>query len=152
SRPALAAGDGTDIARALLFAFHHLAEPAAGLHLGERERKDHGRRDAALRRDAGMRGATENLDLPAISADGADGDIGGGAAVVVERQHRRAQFLRLDVARAPQPALLAHAEQERDRRMVEFLLFEFSRERHENTAAAAVVAAERGLRLVDDLA
>jgi len=29
-----------------------------------------------------MRGAAENLDLPAIRADGADGDIGGGRSVV----------------------------------------------------------------------
>ena len=36
--------------------------------------------------------------------------------------------------------------------MVELLLRELGRQRNENAAAAAVVAAERGLRLVDDLA
>ena len=80
-RPAVAAGDGADIARAQSLALHHLAEPAAGLYVGERERKDHGRADAALRCDAGMRGAAEDLDLPAIRAHGADGDIAGRAAV-----------------------------------------------------------------------
>ena len=90
-RPAVAAGDGADIARALPLALDHLAEPAAGLHLGKRQRKDHGRTDPALRCDARMRGAAENLDLPAICADGADGDIGGGAAVEVEGHDRRAE-------------------------------------------------------------
>src|SRR5262249_47795983 len=118
-RPTLAAGDGTDIAGARALAFHHLAEPAAGLHVGERERKDHGRADPALRRDAGMRSAAENLDLPAIRPDGADGDVGSGAAVVVEGHDRRAEIAGLDVARAPQPALLAYAEQKRDRWMIE---------------------------------
>src|SRR5581483_6664809 len=75
--PAVAAGDGADIARALPLAFDHLAEPAAGFHVGERERKDHGRADPALRRDASMRGAAENLDLPAIRAHCADRNIGG---------------------------------------------------------------------------
>src|SRR6185437_736839 len=100
-RPPLAAGDRANIARALPLAFHHLSEPAAGLHVGKRERKDHGRRDPALRRDAGMRGATENLDLPAIRADGADGDVGGGTAVVVEGHDRRAEVGGPDMARAP---------------------------------------------------
>ena len=79
----------------------YLAEPAAGLHVGERKRKNHGRADPALRCDAGMRGAAENLDLPAIRADGADGDVGGGAAVVVEGHDRRAEITGLDVARTP---------------------------------------------------
>ena len=99
-----------------------------------------------------MRGAAKDLDLPAIRADGADGDIGGGAAVVVEGHHRRAQIGGPDVARAIKPALLAHAEQQRDRRMIELLLGQLGRQRDENAAAGAVVAAERGLRLIDDLA
>src|SRR6185437_16912273 len=122
-RSPFAAGDRADIARALPLALHNFAEPAAGFHLGKCERKDHGRRDAALRRDTGMRSTAENLDLPAIRPHGADGDIGSRAAVVVEGHHRRAEVGRLDVARTPQPALLPHAEQKRDRRMIESLLY-----------------------------
>src|SRR5260221_712456 len=99
-----------------------------------------------------MRNGAENLDLPTICADRADGDIGGRAAVIVEGHDRRAKVGSLDVARAPQPALLAHAEQKRDRRMIELLLRELGRQRDENAAATAVVAAERGLRRIDDLA
>src|SRR5262249_55607955 len=149
--PTLTAGDGADIARAISLAFNHLAEPAAGFHVGERKRKNHGRADPALRRDAGMRGPAENLDLPAIRADGADGDVGGRAAVVVEGHDRRAEIAGLDLARTPQPALLAHAEQKRDRRMIEPLRRKLGRQRDENAAARAVVAAERSLRLIDDL-
>ena len=87
-RPAVAAGDGANIAGALPLALHHLAEPATSLHIGKRKRQDHGRTDPALGCDAGVRGAAENLDLPAIRADGADRDIGGRAAVVVERHDR----------------------------------------------------------------
>ncbi|MHC2320910.1 hypothetical protein ACVIHC_007956 [Bradyrhizobium diazoefficiens] len=90
--------------------------------------------------------------VPAVGPDRADDHVGGRAAVVVERHHRRAELVELDVARAVEPALLAHAEQQRDRRMIELLLFEFGGQRHQHTAAAAIVAAERGLRLVDDLA
>jgi hypothetical protein len=84
----------------LLLALHYLAEPATSLHIGERQRQDHGRTDPALGCDAGVRGAAENLDLPAIRADGADRDIGGRAAVVVEGHDRRAEVSGLDVARA----------------------------------------------------
>jgi hypothetical protein len=133
-------------------ALHHLAEPATGLHVGERERKDHGRTDPALGCDTGVRGAAENLDLPAIRADGADRDIGGRAAVVVEGHGRRAEVGGPDVSRPPKPALLAHAEQKRDRRMIELLFRKLGRQRDENATAGAVVAAERGLRLIDDLA
>jgi len=136
----------------LPLAFHHLAEPATGLHIGERQRENHGRTDAALRRHAGMGSAAEYLDLPAIGADRADRDIGGGAAVVVEGHHRRAEFGGPDVARTIKPALLAHAEQKRDRRMIELLFCQFSRKRDEDAAAGAVVAAERGLRVIDDFA
>src|SRR3954454_21157215 len=76
--PSGPAGHRTDIAGALLLALRDLAEPAAFLHLGERQREDHGRRDAALRRAARMRGAAEDLDLPAIRADGADHHVRGG--------------------------------------------------------------------------
>src|SRR5207245_4111736 len=65
-RPAVAAGDGADIARALQLALHHLAEPATSLHIGKRKRQDHARTDPALGCDTGVRGAAENLDLPAI--------------------------------------------------------------------------------------
>src|SRR3954470_22386070 len=99
-----------------------------------------------------MRGAAEDLDLPAVRADRADRDVGGGAAVIVETHHGRAELFGPDVARAVKPALLAHAEQKRDRRMIELLLLELRRQRHEHAAAAAVVAAERGLGIVDDLA
>jgi hypothetical protein len=50
---------------------------------------------------ASMRGAAENLDLPAICADGADDDVGGRAAVVVEGHDRRAEVTGLDVVRTP---------------------------------------------------
>src|SRR5262249_42182747 len=144
-RPALAAGDRADIAGALPLALHDLAEPTFGLHVGKRQRKNHGRRDAALRRDASMRGAAENLDRPSVGADRADRDVRRRAAVVVEGHQRRAEFFGPDVTRAIEPALLAHAEQERDRRMIELLLLKFGRKRHQYAAAAAVVAAERGL-------
>src|SRR5256885_8109616 len=81
--PAFAAGDRADIAGALLLALHDLAEPAAFLHLGEREREDHRRRDAALRRAAGMRGAAEDVDIPAIGTDRADYHARRGAAVII---------------------------------------------------------------------
>src|SRR5262245_12268722 len=87
-RPAIAAGDRADIARALPLALDHLAEPATGLHVGKRKRKDHGRTDPALWCHACVRGAAKNLDLPAIRADGADADIGGRTAVVVEGHDR----------------------------------------------------------------
>ncbi len=56
------------------------------------------------------------------------------------------------MARAVKPALLAHAEQKRDWRMIELLFRKLGRQRDENATAGAVVAAERGLRLIDDLA
>jgi hypothetical protein len=62
------------------------------------------------------------------------------------------QFGGPDVARTIKPALLAHAEQKRDRRMIELLFCQFSRKRDEDAAAGAVVAAERGLRVIDDFA
>src|SRR5580704_15094533 len=145
SRLAVAAGDGTDITCTLPLAFHNLAKPATGPHVGERKRKDHGRTDPVLRCDAGMRGATKNLDLPAVRADGADGYIGGRAAVVIEGHDRRTKVSGLNMARTPQPALLPHAEQQGNRRMIKLLPGKLGRQRDENAAAGAVVAAESGL-------
>src|SRR5262249_57713191 len=85
-------------------------------------------------------------------ADGADRDIGRRTAVEVEGHERRAEVVGLDVAGAPKPALLAHTEQQRDRRMIELLLRKLGRQRDENAAAGAGVAAQRGLRLLYDLA
>src|SRR5262249_41303325 len=110
-RPAVAAGDRADIARAQPLALDHLAEPATRLHLGKRKCKDHGRTDPALWCDTGVGGAAKNLDLPAIRADSADGHIRGRAAVVVEGHDWRAEVGGLDVARTPQSALFPHAKQ-----------------------------------------
>ncbi len=74
--PAFAAGHRPDIAGALLLSLDHLAEPAAGLDLRERQSEDHRGADAALRRAAGMRGAAEDLHLPAIRSDRAHHDVG----------------------------------------------------------------------------
>jgi hypothetical protein len=56
------------------------------------------------------------------------------------------------MAASPQAAFLAHAEQQRDRRMVELLPDELSREGRKNRATGPVVAAERRLGRIDDLA
>jgi len=88
----------------------------------------------------------------AIRADGADRDVGGGAAVIVEGHDRRAEVVGLDVARTPQPALLPHTEQKGDRRMIELLLRKLGCQGDKNAAACAVVAAESGLRAIDDSA
>src|ERR1044072_7818044 len=55
--------------------------------------------------------------LPARRAHGADGEHVGRAAVDVERQRRRAEHRDVEVPRAPQAALLAHGEEERQRRV-----------------------------------
>src|ERR1041384_753226 len=99
-----------------------------------------------------MRCAPEDLDLPAVRADRADYHVRGRAPVVIERHHRIAEVGLVDVARAPQPTLLAHAEQKRDWRVIELLSRKLGRERDQSATSRAVVPAERGLRGVDDLA
>ena len=49
---------------------------------------------------------------------------------------------------APQAAFLAHAEQQRDRRMVELLPEKLGRGVRKNAATGPVVAAERGLAVL----
>ena len=49
---------GPDVARPLAAVLHHLAEPPAFVHLGQRQRQNHRRGDAALGCDARVRGAT----------------------------------------------------------------------------------------------
>ncbi len=99
-----------------------------------------------------MRRAAEELHLPAIRPDGAHHDVGRQAPIVVESHDRLAERVAIDMTAAPQAAFLAYAEQQRDRRMVELLPEQLGRERREHAATGPVVAAERGLRRVDDLA
>ena len=53
--------------------------------------------------------------------------VGGAAAVDVEAHRRVAEVGRVDVLRAEEAALLAHREEQRQRRMGQFLLDEFGR-------------------------
>ena len=71
-------------------------------------------------------------------------------AVDVEAHGRAAEVRRLQLAGAVQAALLAHGEQQRDRRVRQLVLQQRLGQRHKNRAAGAVVAAKRGGAVGDD--
>src|SRR5262249_54679970 len=88
---AVAASETADVPCAVAVHLMHLAEPAAALNVGQRQRRYYRRRNALLGMHAGMRGAAGDLHFPALRADGADGQGVRRSAIDVEAHDRTAQ-------------------------------------------------------------
>src|SRR5262249_34071953 len=108
---AVLAAEHPDVGGARAGRLLDLAEPAAPTGIRDGQRPHQRRRDALLRVNPSVGGAAEDLRLPALGAHGPDGDLLGRAAIDVEAHHRVAEHRLIDVAGAPQPALLAHGEE-----------------------------------------
>src|SRR5262249_52424910 len=66
---AVTSGETADIRRALAIGLMHLAEPAAALDLGQRQRRHHRRRDALFGMNTGVGGTANDFHFPALGAD-----------------------------------------------------------------------------------
>src|SRR5262249_43055609 len=116
-RLAVPAAEYPGIARPVAVLPDHVAEPALALSLHQCQGGRKHRRDAAFRRPPRMRGLAEDLGFPIDLAHRAGDELGSEPAVDVEAHTGTAEILRIELAGTMETALLAHGEQQGDRRV-----------------------------------
>ena len=143
----LAAVNYADVAGARLPSLFNRSVPAILHQVGDGERRDGDGADAVLRLAAGVTGDAVNIDCHSVAAGRADGDLGGRAAVEVERQFRFAQGAEPGQPGAVQADFFLHRPQQRQRRMGDAAAQQRHRRRQQGTGTGAVVGAQTGFRV-----